>query len=384
MKTEKLKERYKKIIIAIDSFKGCLTSIAAADAAKKGIHHLFPNCEVVCLPMADGGEGLIDVLLTTSKGKRITCTAHDPLFKLRRVDYAISGDGQTAYIEMARISGLPLVPREQQNPMLTTTFGTGELLLDALERGCRHFIIGIGGSATNDAGLGMLQALGFHLLDKNGNRLTPACGEMLAKITKIDNSNVHPALHDCSFTVACDVQNPFYGPQGAASVFAPQKGATPQMVKQLDDGLQHIATVIQQTTGKEISHTPGAGAAGGMGGTLLAFLHATLTSGIQLLLEAVDFPRAITDADLIITGEGQADRQTLMGKVPFGVLTEAKKQQIPVVLLAGSIADKALLQAAGFKEVVAINSTTLPLEEAMQPEIARRNIEQTVKTILSL
>lgn len=371
----------KKVVLVIDSFKGCLTSTEAEEAAAKGVQDVYPDCDICCLPIADGGEGILEVLLSAKKGNRVTVTAHDPLMNLRQVDYGLSGDGKTAFIEMAGISGLPLVPPSKRNPMLTTTFGTGELIRDALERGCRNFIIGIGGSATNDAGLGMLQALGFHFLDKHNKEIKVICGEKLPEIADIDLNCIHPALKSSTFTVACDVQNPFYGPQGAATVFAPQKGATPLMVQQLDNGLRHIAEVIRQKTGKDISAIPGAGAAGGMGGSLLAFLNAKLKPGIQLLLEALDFVQVIAYADLVITGEGKADRQTIMGKVASGILEEAKKQHIPVVLIAGVIEDEHLLKSAGFKEIASITPTGTPLEEAMQPDIARNNIRHTINRI---
>jgi len=371
----------KKVVLIIDSFKGCLTSREAEEAAKQGIQQIFPECEICCLPISDGGEGLLDVLLSINKGRLINITAHGPLMELREAQYGLSRENKTAFIEMAKISGLPLVSPEERNPMLTTTFGTGELIQDALNRGCRNFIIGIGGSATNDAGLGMLQALGLRLLNSQGNVLDIASGETLSEIANIDTDPMHPALKESSFTVACDVQNPFFGPQGAAMVFAPQKGATPQMIEQLDKGLQHIARLIEQKTGKDISNTPGAGAAGGMGGCMLAFLHAKLKPGIQLLLETIDFNHVITNADLIITGEGKADRQTLMGKVPYGVLKEAKKQDIPTALIAGIVEDKQLLASAGFKEVFSINPFGMSLEDAMQPDIARNNIQQTVRRI---
>lgn len=241
--------------------------------------------------------------------------------------------------------------------------------------------LGIGGSATNDAGLGMLQALGFRFSDKEGKKVGTGCGEVLIKVAHIDSTFVHPALNSCRFTVACDVQNPFYGPEGAAYVFAPQKGADREMVEALDAGLQNFAEVIRHTTGKDISHHPGAGAAGGMGGSLLAFLNAELKPGIQLMLEALDFSNKIKSADLIITGEGKADRQTLMGKVPSGILAEARKQNIPVILLAGNIEDSDELQQAGFEGVFSVNPPFISLEEAMRPEVACKNIQQTVESI---
>lgn len=278
----------KKIVIALDSFKGCLTSAEAGEAAAQGVHAACPECRTIVLPVADGGEGMLDVLLAASNGKRITVRAHDPLMQPCDASYGISGDGNTAFIEMAAISGLPLVPADKRNPMKTTTFGTGELIRDALERRCLRFVIGLGGSATNDAGLGMLQALGFRFFDKEGHEVgsmkkgIALCGALLSAISSIDSSSAHPALKKACFTAACDVRNPFFGPNGAAHIFAPQKGADADMVKELDIAMQHLSDVIFHTTGKDVSLHPGAGAAGGMGGSLHAFLDAQLKPGIEL------------------------------------------------------------------------------------------------------
>ena len=370
----------RKIVLAIDSFKGCLTSAEAEAAAAEGIHAALPGCEVIRIPVADGGEGMLDVLITATHGRSINVRAHGPLMELRETRYGISGNGRTAFIEMAAINGLPLVSPEKRNPMKTTTYGTGELIRDALERGCRNFIIGLGGSATNDAGLGMLQALGFRFLDKKGNALGYG-GQIMAEVNSIDISTVHPQLKGCTFTAACDVRNPFYGTDGAAYVFAPQKGADATTVEALDAAMRHLAKVIFRATGKDISFCPGAGAAGGMGGSLSAFLNAELKPGIQLLLETLDFAEHIKDADLIITGEGKADKQTIMGKVPHGILEEAKKQNIPVILIAGSIEDTDILVRSGFHGVFSIVPGTVTLEKAMQPEFAQENIRRTVEQI---
>lgn len=267
--------------------------------------------------------------------------------------------------------------------MLTTTYGTGELIRDALEQGCRRFIVGIGGSATNDAGLGMLQALGFRFRDKQGNLLGTG-GRILSQVASIDTSAVHPALKGARFTIACDVHNPFCGPDGAAYVFAPQKGADAEMVKELDAGMQALALVIRSATGKDISDVPGAGAAGGMGGGFLAFLNAGLKPGIRLMLDALDFGEKIKGADLVFTGEGRADRQTAMGKVPFGVLEEARKQHIPVIVLAGCIEDTEQMNRAGFQGVFSITPGPVSLEKAMEPEFAGENIRRLVTQICSV
>lgn len=375
----------KKVVLAIDSFKGCLTSAAAEAAAAQGIHAVFPACEVLCIPVADGGEGMLEILMTVTKGTRIAIRAHDPLMEIRDTHYAISRDGLTAFIEMAAISGLPLVSQEKRDPMLTTTFGTGELIVDALKHGCRNFIIGLGGSATNDAGLGMLQALGFRFFNTSGTELDcMACGKHLIEIASIDSSSVHPALKEAHFTAACDVRNPFTGTDGAAYIFAPQKGANQEMVIALDAGMQKFAEVIREHTGKDIASIPGSGAAGGMGGGLLAFLNAELKTGIQLLLDALHFSEKIKNADLVITGEGKSDRQTIMGKVPSGILKEAMKQQIPVVLLAGSIENTDELNHAGFQSVFSITPSPVSLQRAMEVGFAQENIRRTTEQICRL
>ncbi len=372
-----------KVVIAIDSFKGCLTSEEAGNAVMKGVKAIFPDCETLLFPVADGGEGMLDILVSATKGKYRTLPAHGPLMEPMQGRYGISGDGQTALVEMAAVSGLPLIPEEKRNPMLTTTYGTGELIRDALEQGCRRFIVGIGGSATNDAGLGMLQALGFRFRDKQG-KLLGTGGRILPQVASIDTSAVHPALKEARFTIACDVHNPFCGPDGAAYVFAPQKGADAGMVKELDAGMQALALVIRSATGKDISDIPGAGAAGGMGGGFLAFLNAGLKPGIRLMLDALDFGEKIKGADLVFTGEGRADRQTAMGKVPFGVLEEARKQHIPVIVLAGCIEDTEQMNRAGFQGVFSITPGPVSLEKAMEPEFAGENIRRLVTQICSV
>ena len=371
-----------KIVIALDSFKGSLTSTQAAEAAAKGIREVLPQCQVVCLPVSDGGEGILDALLQAIGGQYISCPAHDPLMRPLTVPYGVSADKQTAIIEMAAASGLTLVSPQERNPLRTTTYGTGEQIRHALSQGCRHVLLGLGGSATNDAGLGMLQALGYVFKDKNGQEIGPMRGECLERIARIDTSNVPQEVREAQFTAACDVNNPFLGLSGAAHVFAPQKGAGPTDVAKLEKGMSHIAELISQNTGTDISAMPGAGAAGGMGGALAAFLHASLKPGIQLLLNTLHFAEMIQDAGLIITGEGKADRQTLMGKVPAGILHEARQQEIPVWLLAGAVDDKPMLLEAGFQDVYCINPPGTPEVQAMNPDFDQQQIKETVKTAL--
>ncbi len=335
----------KKIVIASDSFKGSLSSAEVAACGERAVHRLFPDCKVVQLPVADGGEGTVETLTAALGGQSVTAIVHDPLGRLITARYGWIAQEQTALIEMAAASGLPLLPLEERNPWLTSTYGTGELIRNALERGCHKFLIAIGGSATNDGGMGLLQALGFRFLDAEGKEL-PGCGGSLQQIQQIDSSGVLVDLAQCQFTVACDVTNPFYGPTGAAYVFAPQKGADAEMVEALDQGLRHFAQLIHTTQGIAIDQLAGAGAAGGLGGGLVAFLNARLTPGIEMVLDALRFDTQITGADLIITGEGKLDAQTCMGKTPLGILRRAQQQGIPVVALGGAVeASEALIKS---------------------------------------
>lgn len=369
-----------KILIAVDSYKGSLTSLEAGQAIQAGIQNVSATHETEVIPIADGGEGILSVMLHTLGGKVQTIPVHNPCMELIEAGYGISADGGTAFIEMANASGLPLLQDFQRNPMETTTYGTGELIRDALEKGCRKFIIGIGGSATNDAGTGMLQALGYRFLDKDGNPLGQG-GKILENIVHICTQNVHKALKSAHFIVACDVNNPFHGPNGAAHIFARQKGANDSMIEELDKGMRSFANVIHQTTRKDISHVPGSGAAGGMGGGLLAFLNAELKSGAELILDLCHFEEKATNADLILTGEGRIDRQSLMGKIPGKILEIGKQKGVPVIAIAGCVEDKDSLLEAGFQGVYETKPDFMPLEEAMKPDIAKRNIQQTVSYI---
>lgn len=369
-----------KIIIAIDSFKGSLTSIEAGKTVQKAITQLLPDAQTEIIPIADGGEGTLAVITHAIQGQIQSLEAHNPCMEPISTSYILSSDQQTAFIEMANISGLPLIKDYQRNPMKTTTYGVGELIQDALEKGCTQFILGIGGSATNDAGAGALQALGFRFLDKEGNILGQG-GEILSQIHSIDRKKIHPLLKNAHFIVACDVRNPFYGPEGAAYIFARQKGADDCMIEQLDQGMCSFAKIIELETGKDISHLPGSGAAGGMGGGFMAFLDAELRSGADLLLDLCQFREKAKDADLIITGEGRMDRQSLMGKIPEKILALGKELHIPVVAIAGSIEDEDALLQAGFKGVYATKPEDMPLEEAMKRETAVENIKRTIQNI---
>lgn len=299
--------RFNKVIVASDSFKGSVTSLEVADSVEIAIHALHPDCEVVKIAVADGGEGTVSALLNAIGGEMVTCAVHNPL--MRRIDasYAILAGGRRAVIDMASASGLTLISSCERNPWKTTTYGTGEMIMDALKRGCRDFLIGIGGSATNDAGCGMLQALGFRFLDAKGEELAFG-GEILSRIYHIDDSNVPSIVREVSFTVACDVDNLLYGDKGAAYIFAPQKGADMEMVKKLDMGLRNFATVVRDNGFMAVDNLPGAGAAGGLGGGFMAFLNATLKPGSEVILDVLEFENRIQGADLIITGECSIDR----------------------------------------------------------------------------
>ena len=373
----------KKIVIASDSYKGSISSAEFADCAASAIRKVFPDCEVAKVSVADGGEGTVEALTAAMNGRLVSCTVNDPLMQPVKATYGISGDGKTAFLEMAAASGLSLVPTDKKNPMLTSTFGTGELVKDAFLRGCRNFLIGIGGSATNDAGTGMLQALGFRFLDNRGEALGRG-GRILEKICSIDKSNVLPGLEEAHFTIACDVNNPFSGENGAAHIYARQKGADDKMVARLDRGLKKFASVIKEQEGKDIDSIPGAGAAGGLGGGLLSFLNAELKPGIQMVLEAIKFQELIEGADLIITGEGKLDSQTAMGKTPAGIMEAAKKKGIPVIALAGWIEDIAALHKIGFLAALPVLPFPVSQEEAMKKEFTCTNIARSVEQQLRI
>lgn len=371
----------RKVVIAADSFKGSLTSEEVAKSVEEGIHCVYPNCQAIKTYIADGGEGTASALTRTLGGEMIEIEVNDPLMRPVKASYGLVDNGKTAVIEMASASGLPLVEPELRNPMKTTTFGTGELIHDALRRGCRRFLIGIGGSATNDAGTGMLQALGYRFLVAVGAELGHG-GEILSRIASVDDSDRLPELSQAEFIVACDVSNPFSGPTGAAYVFAPQKGADPTMVQLLDQGLKSFAGVIHSYTGIDVEQCPGSGAAGGLGGGLVAFLKAKLTSGIDMVLQTIGFDRLIDQADLIITGEGKLDGQTAMGKAPRGVLDAASKRQIPVIAIGGAVESVDELNRQGFAAVFPILPGPASLVQAMERDYAQQNIRRTVEQLM--
>ena len=355
-----------RILLAPDSFKGSLDAERAAQAMKEGVLLALPHAQVISLPIADGGEGTAGLLAKNTGGHWQSVTAHDPLMSAIQAGYGILGDGCTAVIEVASASGLTLLPDTSRNPMLTTSFGTGELLLDALNRGFRHFIIGLGGSATNDAGAGILQALGIRWLDDAGNELPPG-GAALANLHLIDTSKLDSRLPACTFRLACDVNNPLTGPQGASAVFGPQKGATPVQIPVLDQALKHFAYKLEQHTGVKIEELKGGGAAGGIGAGLAAFLPVQFVSGIQLFLDTIPFNQALQEVDLVITGEGKIDEQTLQGKAIWGVAQRARQYDVSVLGVGGSIgvgAEK--LTEHGFKALFSLLQANMTVAYAME------------------
>lgn len=368
-----------KIVIASDSFKGSLTSVEVAQAATRGIKAVYPDCDVVAVNVADGGEGTVEAVVDALGGEIVYTMVSDPLGRPIQARYGIAG--KKAIIEMAAASGLPLLSSEERNPWITSTYGTGEMIMDAIQRGCSQFLIGIGGSATNDAGTGMLQALGFKFYDFNGKEIIDCRGGRLQDIADLDDTFVPKAVREAQYIVACDVDTPFCGPEGAAPVFAPQKGANAEMVAKLDAGMTSFAHVIENKYGINIVPVTGAGAAGGMGGGFRAFLNASLQRGIDMVLDAIDFDYTIQSADLIITGEGKIDSQTAKGKTVAGVLARAKKQNIPVIAIAGCVEICESVKQMGFAGIYPITEEKLPLEIAMQTEVAAMNVEKTVKKI---
>lgn len=373
-----------RVVIAIDSFKGSLSSMQAGNAARAGILSVYPLAEVLVKPLADGGEGTLEALAEGLNGQLHTALVRGPLAEYVHAAYVLLPDSSTVVLEMAQTAGLPMVATALRDPRRTTTYGLGELIKLAIEQGYHNFVVGIGGSATNDAGIGMLQALGFEFLDAQG-RAVSGVGAELINIASINIAKALPALAKCSFKIACDVHNPLFGPNGAAHIYAPQKGATPEIVRELDAGLQHFAKLVQQTLGKDIAHTPGAGAAGGLGYAFMAFLEGQLESGITLILEQIGLEAVIKDADLVITGEGRLDGQSAMGKAPVGVAKLAKKYGAKVIALAGCTTDDAIqCNTEGIDAYFAVINTAMSLQEAMREDIAYNNVFQTSRQVFNL
>ncbi len=370
-----------KIAIAPDSFKECLTADEVAGAIEEGVRRALPDCVTVCVPMADGGEGTVDALIAATNGRIVELTGTGPMGTPVATRYGLLGDGESAVIEMAAVSGLPLVRTEERDPRIATTYGTGELLCDALNRGASRIIIGLGGSATNDGGAGAAQALGVSLRDAAGREL-PWGGAALARLATIDLSRRHPRLNQCVLEAACDVDNPLCGPTGASRVYGPQKGAGPTVVEELDAALRHFGDVIEEQLGVPVLDVPGAGAAGGLGAGLVAFAGGVLRPGVDIVADACKLTSRIAGAELVITGEGRIDAQTPHGKTPAGVAKAARQLGIPVVAIAGSLGPGYdAVHDCGIREVISIQSGTMSLAEAMAraPELLAAAAERVAR-----
>lgn len=363
------------ITVAFDSFKGSLTSREAAEAFAEGWHEHLPECEVCKAYIADGGEGMTEAIVESLEGEYVEVGVNDPLGRPITSRYGII-HGDTAVVELAAAAGLTLITPEERNPLITTTYGVGEMIMDALRRGCRKVILGLGGSATNDGGSGMLRALGYRFYDAAGEELTDTI-DILEKVVSVDDTKLTPMVQDMELQVAVDVDNPLYGERGAAAIFAPQKGADEAMVERLDRALRHYASVV----GEEWATVAGAGAAGGVGYGVMAMFGARPQSGIELVLDTIGFKEMIANSDLVVTGEGRIDSQTLMGKAPSGVLRYAEEYHIPCIAVGGGVKWSDELRQSGFKEIYAATPHDMPLEEAMCRETAYRNLRSTAMRI---
>lgn len=373
-----------KVIIAIDSLKGSLSSMEAGMAIKDGILAAKPDAEVIVKPLADGGEGTTDALIEGMNGERIDLTVTGPMHTPVDAYYGYLKDTNTAVMEMASAAGITLVPDSEKNPLLATSYGVGEMINDAIQRGCRNFIIGIGGSVTNDGGIGMLKALGVRFLDENGEDAGEG-GQALAKVARIDVSGMNPLLKECHIQVACDVNNPLCGENGSTYVYGPQKGVTEDMKKTLDEAMAHFARVTSETLENDYMNIPGAGAAGGLGYAFLAYTGAALTPGIELILDAVGLEEELSGADVVVTGEGRLDFQTAMGKAPVGVARLAKKYNAKVIAFAGSVTKEATAcNKEGIDAFFPILRGVCTLAEAMDPVAARNNMTATVEQVFRL
>ncbi|MEN9659296.1 MAG: hypothetical protein RL571_2761 [Pseudomonadota bacterium] len=378
-----------KIIIAPDSYKESLSALDVATQIEAGFREILPDAQYIKIPVADGGEGTVEALVAATGGRMMQQSVTGPLGECVSAFFGLSGDCQTAIIEMAAASGLTLIAPALRNPMLTTSYGTGELILAALDNGATHIILGIGGSATVDGGMGMIQALGGRFLTESGAALGfGAAG--LGQLAQIDLSRLDPRIAECKIEVACDVDNPLTGEHGAAAVFGPQKGATPEMVKILDASLSHYARIIKEQIGVDIVAAKGAGAAGGMGAAALAFLNASLRPGVEIVLESVQFAALLQGADLVITGEGRMDSQTIHGKTPMGVAQMAKVFDIPVIGIAGCLSpDVGVVHQHGIEAVFSVLNRAVSIEEALahaaeNVRLCARNIAATIKIGQSL
>lgn len=373
-----------KVTVAIDSLKGSLTSVEAGEAIREGILRADQEAQVCVRPLADGGEGTADALILGMGADREQVRVTGPLGDQVECTYGIERESRTAIIEMSGAAGITLIPAESRNPLRTTTFGVGEVIRDAIGKGCRHFVIGIGGSATNDAGIGMLQALGFRFQDSSGNEVQRGA-QGIKDIRRIDGSEALPELGKCSFRVACDVINPLCGENGCSAIFGPQKGASPEMVEQMDGWLRAYAALVRQVIPGSDPDYPGSGAAGGLGFALRTFLHAELESGIRIVLEETKLEQYIQAADIVVTGEGRLDAQTVMGKAPSGVAQLAKKHGKTVIAFAGAVTEDALLcNDHGIDAFFPILRRITTLEEAMEKDAAHANLADTAEQVFRL
>lgn len=353
-----------KILIAPDSFKGSATSSRAADAIGEGVQQIFPDAELIKIPVADGGEGTVEALTDSLHGKIITKSVKGPIGEVVEASYGIL-PGNIAVIEMASASGLPLVPEDKRNPLITSTYGTGQLIQDALERDCKKIILGIGGSATNDGGTGMARALGYKFLDRKGHEL-PEGGGSLVNLAEIDNSEVDKDIFKTKFLIACDVTNPLTGPEGASHIYGAQKGASSEDIEHLDRALGKLAEVVSSKYGRANENIPGAGAAGGLGYGLMEFCGGELKSGIEIVLDLIKFDSFLDGVDLVISGEGRIDGQSVYGKVPVGIAGRAKKKNIPVLVVVGDIGPKVdVVYDHGIDAIMSSVNKAMSLDEAM-------------------
>lgn len=376
-----------KVVIAIDSFKGSLSSLEAAKSIKKGICEIYKEAQVKISPLADGGEGTTYALTKGMNGEFCRVNVSGPLEDSKVLaTYGIIKDTKTAIIEMSQAAGITLVPPEKRNPLYTTTYGVGEIIKDAIQQGCRHFIVGIGGSATNDGGIGMLQALGYDFFDESGNKISQGASACeLEHLVRIDDSNVIKELKECDFKIACDVTNPLCGKNGCSEVFGPQKGATDDMVKKMDNWLKNYSILAKKIKPKADANYPGTGAAGGLGFAFLTFTKASLESGIDIVLKETKLEELVKDADIVVTGEGRLDKQTVMGKAPIGVAQIAKKYNKKVIAFAGVVTKEArILNENGIDAFFPILREVITEEEAMSKEVSSANLEETAREVFAL
>jgi len=372
-----------KILVAPQEFKGSISALSAAEAAKIGILRVFPQAEVVLCPVADGGDGTLETLVEVSGGEVKTCSVQNPIGETIQAQWGAMGDGVTAVIEMARTSGLALLSLGERDPLNASTYGLGQAISEALDEGFRRFIVGIGGSATNDAGAGMAQALGANLLDDQGNTINFG-GAALSNLQTVDISNMDSRIKDSKFLVACDVSNPLTGEEGASAVYGPQKGATPEMVRSLDDALSNFATVVKKDLKKDVSEISGAGAAGGLGAGMMAFMGAELKAGVDIVLETVNLRDKLASVDLVITGEGGLDFQTVYNKAPIGVARIASEHNIPTIAIAGLLGSNfKVVHEHGIRAATSIVDGPITLEEASERafELISDSVEESLRFI---